>query len=183
MALRLTSFYQSKGRGIASLLFIFAQVRLFRSFVFHTHQGSASGKRSNGCPEPPTKSPPSPYTREPDPRDGGARREPVEDFRFQSAHIRNTPVLSELARMCKFAPSVFSFGPSIAQPLAAVPLTDAAYPLRVRPVFFSARRKENGGCVARPSTWSHAPSHRTAPIETDTAAHSEKEVNPLLWQN
>ena len=59
MALRLTSFYQSKGRGIASLLFIFAQVRLFRSFVFHTHQGSASGKRNKGCPEPPTKSPPN----------------------------------------------------------------------------------------------------------------------------
>ena len=36
--------------------------------------------------------------------------------------------------MCKFAPAFFSFGPSIAQPLAALPLTDAAYPLRVRPV-------------------------------------------------
>ena len=115
MALRLTSFYQSKGRGIASLLFIFAQVRLFRSFVFHTHQGSASGKRSNGCPEPPTKSPPSPYTREPDLRDGGVRREPAEDSRFQSAHIRKTLVLSKLARTCKFAPSVFSFGPSTAR--------------------------------------------------------------------
>ena len=58
LALRLTSFYQSKGRGIASLLFIFAQVRLFHSFVFHMHQGSASGKRSKGCPEPPTRFPP-----------------------------------------------------------------------------------------------------------------------------
>ena len=90
-------------------------MRLFRSFVFHTHQGSASGKRSKGCPEPPTKSPPSPYTREPDPRDGGARREPAEDSRFQSAHIRKTLVLSKLARTCKFAPSVFSFGPSTAR--------------------------------------------------------------------
>ena len=45
----------------------------------------------------------------------GEWREPVEDSRFQSAHIRKTPVLSELARMCKFAPSVFSFGPSTAR--------------------------------------------------------------------
>ena len=32
------------------------------------------------------------------------------------------------------AEAIFSLGPSTAQPLAALPLTDAAYPLRVRPV-------------------------------------------------
>ena len=38
--------------------------------------------------------------------------------------------------LCADRPAVafFSFGPSTAQPLAALPLTDAAYPLRVRPV-------------------------------------------------
>ena len=44
-------------------------------------------------------------------------------------------------RACADRPAVaiFSLGPSIAQPLAAVPLTDAAYPLRVRPVLFLSR--------------------------------------------
>ena len=43
--------------------------------------------------------------------------------------------------------SVFSLGPCIAQPLAALPLTDAAYPLRVRPVLFLPPQKENGGWI------------------------------------
>ena len=43
------------------------------------------------------------------------------------------------------AVAIFSFGPSTAQPLAALPLTDAAYPLRVRPVFFLSRTKRKWG--------------------------------------
>ena len=40
---------------------------------------------------------------------------------------------------------------AIAQPLAALPLTDAAYPLRVRPVFFSAKTEK--GPPLRPARW------------------------------
>ena len=43
--------------------------------------------------------------------------------------------------------TLFSLDRAIAQPLAALPLTDAAYPLRVRPVSLLARQKRNGGCI------------------------------------
>ena len=56
------------------------------------------------------------------------------------------------------AKASFSLGPCIAQPLAALPLTDAAYPLRVRPVLFLGRqtgppqeRKRSGSCGGRRS--------------------------------
>ena len=43
--------------------------------------------------------------------------------------------------------AIFSLGPSTAQPLAALPLTDAAYPLRVRPVLFlpPCKKRMGGG--------------------------------------
>ena len=85
------------------------------NFPPRKHQGSASGKRNKGCPEPPTKSPPNRTRGSQSSATEHVRREPAKDFRFQSAHIRKTPVLSELARTCKFAPSVFSFGPSTAR--------------------------------------------------------------------
>ena len=40
---------------------------------------------------------------------------------------------------------------AIAQPLAALPLTDAAYPLRVRPVFFSGKTEK--GPPPRSARW------------------------------
>ena len=54
-------------------------------------------------------------------------------------------------RACADRPAAafFSFGPSTAQPLAALPLTDAAYPLRVRPVFFLSRTKRKWGVESR----------------------------------
>ena len=85
------------------------------NFPPRKHQGSASGKRNKGCPEPPTKSPPNRTRGSQSSATEHVRREPAKDFRFQSAHIRKTLVLSKLARTCKFAPSVFSFGPSTAR--------------------------------------------------------------------
>ena len=57
-------------------------------------------------------------------------------------HLSSTPVqqLCICVQSCGQKRS-FLLDRAIAQPLAALPLTDAAYPLRVRPVFFSARRK------------------------------------------
>ena len=65
--------------------------------------------------------------------------------------FRNLSYVSKPARTCRFcAPAIFSLGPSTAQPLAALPLTDAAYPLRVRPV--RLRPKCRRTCGGWPTT-------------------------------
>ena len=67
-----------------------------------TRPGSASGKRIQGYPGPPWRFPPVSY-----PRAGGlstAQGSPCAGRRALHlvAHIRKTPVLSQLARTCKF---------------------------------------------------------------------------------
>ena len=72
-------------------------------------QGSASGKRTQGYPGPPWRFPPHSY-----PRAGGfstTQGSPCTGRRVLHlvAHIRKTPVLSQLARTCKFGASVLFF--------------------------------------------------------------------------
>ena len=55
-------------------------------------------------------------------------------------HPRRGQRLSWNPKRSLTAKASFSLGPCIAQPLAALPLTDAAYPLRVRPVLFLGRQ-------------------------------------------
>ena len=99
-------------------------------------QGSASGKRKAGYPGPPWRFPPVSY-----PRAGGlstAQGSPCAGRRLPGLcqhTFRTAPVLKPTCTHVQVRRlAFFSFGPGAAQPLAALPLTDAAYPLRVRPV-------------------------------------------------
>ena len=106
-----------------------------------SHQPPASGseKRSSSMRRPPRRPGHHP------PRDGStdfAEDPSVPEGQAKSAQapIRRPPSRGgPLHRSALKRP--FLLDRAIAQPLAALPLTDAAYPLRVRPVFFSARPK------------------------------------------
>ena len=72
----------------------------------------------------------------------GTPPRPSEGHRKHAGTISRLPPYSNFARTCKVATKAFFlFGPCTAQPLAALPLTDAAYPLRVRPVSLLAGPK------------------------------------------
>ena len=86
-------------------------------------------------------------------------------------HLSSTPV----QQLCTYVQSCdqkrfFSLDRAIAQPLAALPLTDAAYPLRVRPVFFSARPKRKWGVHCPAGNPAASPSIRTAPPQCPEVA-------------
>ena len=94
-----------------------------------------------------------PNTRESDDCEGAVRCEPVGGPLDQSEPTQKAPSLSKLVRT------------RIAQPLAAVPLTDAA-----RFLFDALKRKR--GCVAKPSTWSLLSSHWTATAPLSAPANN-----------
>ena len=137
-------------------------------------QGSASGKRRAGCPGPPWRFPPDFYTRAGSistaqgPPCGGRRLSNLCRNRFRTAPVlKPTCTHVQVRRQ-----AIFSFGPGTAQPLAALPLTDAAYPLRVRPVFFLSRTKRKWGVES-------SGDHRILrPIRTSSRQHPDNRLKP-----
>ena len=87
-------------------------------------------------------------------------------------------------RRCPILVGTHSEDPRIEANLhACASLRPAFFLLTVHGRFLFDASKRKWGVRCQAINIAYTPSHRTAPIETDTAAHSEKEVNPLLWQN